>query len=179
MVSHFKGYTTILNKMIKKAVHENLGEIVQVLEEVKVHMLNKGIDQWDEEYPNRLILAQDIDNCEAFIYEDKGELLAYMTLNEKYDDEYNDLDWKTSSPFIVVHRLFVKPAAQGRGISSKMIEYVEQYASICSYRSIRLDAYSLNNTANVVYLKKGYAQVGEVYFRKGKFYCYEKAIEGS
>lgn len=28
MVSRFKGYTTILNKMIKKAVQENLGEIV-------------------------------------------------------------------------------------------------------------------------------------------------------
>ncbi|MGL4581738.1 MAG: GNAT family N-acetyltransferase, partial [Flavobacterium sp.] len=78
--------------------------------------------------------------------------------------------------FLVIHRLFVSPMAQGKGISSQMIQYAEQYAQTNKYASIRFDTYSLNNTANAVYLKKGYTLVGTVQFRKGVFNCYEKEI---
>jgi len=58
-----------------------------------------------------------------------------------------------------------------------MIQYAEEYGKTNKYASIRFDAYSLNNTANAVYLKKGYnTLVGTVQFRKGVFNCYEKAL---
>ncbi|SJN49412.1 Acetyltransferase [Sphingobacterium sp. JB170] len=139
-------------------------------------MLREGIDQWDQEYPNNIVLNQDIDEGQAYIYEEHGVVLAYMALNEKCDEEYNDLNWHTNIPFLVIHRLYVKPTAQGSGISSKMIRYAEQYAHEHKYQSIRFDAFSLNETANAVYLKKGYNLVGTVCFRKGVFNCYEKSI---
>lgn len=49
-----------------------------------------------------------------------------------------------------------------------MIKYAEQYASENNYRSIRLDAFSINEPANAVYLKKGHEFVGTMMFRKGK-----------
>ncbi|MCT2409137.1 GNAT family N-acetyltransferase [Chryseobacterium antibioticum] len=162
--------------MIRKATQRDIIQASEVLEEVKMHMLSEGIDQWDQEYPNKIVLMQDVEKEEAFIYEEQNELLAYMALNEKCDEEYNDLNWKTAVPFVVIHRLYVKPTAQGKGISSKMIRYAEKYALDSQYRSIRFDAFSLNETANMVYLKKGYELVGTVSFRKGVFNCYEKAI---
>lgn len=162
---------------VRKAISEDLLQAVQVLEEVKAHMLNEGIDQWDQEYPNKMVMAEDIEKEEGFVYEEEGDVLAYMSLNEWCDEEYNDLSWKTPEPFIVIHRLFVKPSAQGKGISSKMIRFAEQYALEYQYQSIRFDAFSLNDTANAVYLKKGYELVGTVRFRKGIFNCYEKATE--
>jgi len=162
--------------MIRKAVQKDIIQASEVLEKVKNHMLGEGIDQWDQEYPNNTVLHQDIDEEKAFIYEDQGVLLAYMALNEKCDAEYNDLTWNTKIPFLVIHRLYVKPTAQGKGISSKMIRYAEQYAHAHKYQSIRFDAFSLNERANAVYLKKGYNLVGTVSFRKGVFNCYEKSI---
>lgn len=162
--------------MIRKGIPKDIIQAAQVLEEVKAYMLNIGIDQWDQEYPNRIVLTQDIGREEAFIYEEQGELLAYMALNEKCDQEYAELNWKTATPFVVIHRLYVKPSAQGKGISSKMIKYAEQFALENKYQSIRFDAFSLNETANAVYIKKGYASVGTVLFRKGVFNCYEKAM---
>lgn len=162
--------------MIRKANQKDIIQASKVLEEVKINMLREGIDQWDHEYPNQMVLTQDIDKEQAFIYEEEGELLAYMALNEKCDEEYNDLNWTTNIPFLVIHRLYVKPIAQGKGISSKMIRYAEKYAVGHKYLSIRFDAFSLNKTANAVYLKKGYELVGTVSFRKGVFNCYEKAI---
>ncbi|WP_228390805.1 GNAT family N-acetyltransferase [Chryseobacterium contaminans] len=163
--------------MIRKAVHEDVLQASQVLEEVKTHMLSEGIDQWDEEYPNIKVLTEDTEKGEGFVYEEEGKVLAYMALNELCDEEYNDLDWKTPTPFLVIHRLYVKPKAQGKGISSKMIRYAEEFALQNQYRSIRFDAFSLNDTANIVYTKKGYDLVGTVRFRKGIFNCYEKVVK--
>ncbi|MGL5276971.1 L-amino acid N-acyltransferase YncA [Myroides marinus] len=162
--------------MIKPIDITDLSQTLKVLEEVKQHMLSQGIDQWDESYPNKDIISNDIQKKQAYIYTENEQVLAYMVLNEEYDIEYDDLNWNTPTPFVVIHRLFVKPTAQGKGISSQMIQYAEEYAKTNMYASIRFDAYSLNNTANAVYLKKGYTLVGTVQFRKGVFNCYEKTL---
>ncbi|MFP3599136.1 GNAT family N-acetyltransferase [Chryseobacterium sp. SIMBA_029] len=163
--------------MIRKAVPADLVQIEKVLEAVKADMHNNNIDQWDAEYPNKEILKRDIESQVGWVSVENGDILSYMVLNEFCDEEYNLLSWKYSSPFLIIHRLFVSPSAQGKGVSSIMIKYAEQYASENNYHSIRLDAFSLNETANLVYLKKGYEFVGTVTFRKGIFNCYEKAIQ--
>ncbi|MDM1397749.1 GNAT family N-acetyltransferase [Myroides odoratimimus] len=162
--------------MIKPIDSTDLPQTLQVLEEVKQYMLSQGIDQWDESYPNVDTIATDIEKKQAYTYVEQGEVLAYMVLNEEYDVEYNDLHWTSPVPFIVIHRLFVSPKTQGKGISSKMILFAEQYAKDNNYASIRFDAYTLNTTANAVYTKKGYQLVGTVQFRKGVFNCYEKTL---
>ncbi|MEC4052947.1 GNAT family N-acetyltransferase [Myroides odoratimimus] len=162
--------------MIKPIDITDLSQTLHVLEEVKQHMLSQGIDQWDESYPNKDIISNDIQKKQAYIYTENEQILAYMVLNEEYDVEYNDLRWTSPTPFIVIHRLFVSPKAQGKGISSKMILFAEQYAKDNNYASIRFDAYTLNTTANAVYTKKGYQLVGTVQFRKGVFNCYEKTL---
>lgn len=162
--------------MIKPLTTAYLSQALEVLDIVKNHMIQQGLDQWDEHYPNQDTLTSDLHKQQAYIYLEHGKILAYMVLNEEYDIEYDDLVWSTKTPFLVIHRLFVHPIAQGKGISSQMILYAEQYAKEHLYHSIRFDAYSLNNTANTVYLKKGYSHVGTVTFRKGVFNCYEKAL---
>ncbi|QQU05074.1 GNAT family N-acetyltransferase [Myroides odoratus] len=165
--------------MIRQVAVSDVNQIVEVLHQVKQDMFSKGIDQWDEHYPNEKTIQEDLNKKQAYIYSENGEVLAYMVLNQEYDIEYNNLNWSTPTPFVVIHRLFVKPTAQGKGISSQMIQYAEQYATENNYASIRFDAYALNNTANAVYLKKGYAFVGTVQFRKGVFNCYEKGLKPS
>lgn len=154
----------------------HLSQALDVLDTVKNHMIQQGLDQWDEHYPNQDTLTSDLHKQQAYIYLEQGEILAYMVLNEEYDIEYDDLVWSTKTPFLVIHRLFVNPKAQGKGISSQMILYAEQYAKEHHYNAIRFDAYSLNATANAIYIKKGYQLVGTVRFRKGIFNCYEKNI---
>ncbi|MDM1044862.1 GNAT family N-acetyltransferase [Myroides sp. 1354] len=161
---------------IRPLVSSDIDQVITVLNQVKQMMFSNGIDQWDEHYPNAETIQMDLQNQQAYVYTENEAILAYMVLNEAYDIEYEALKWSTSTPFLVIHRLFVQPAAQGKGISSQMIQFAETYAKAKAYASIRFDAYALNNTANAVYLKKGYIHVGTVQFRKGVFNCYEKAI---
>jgi len=162
--------------MIRPLVAQDVDQVVAVLNQVKQAMFANGIDQWDEYYPNEETIRMDLQKQQAYVYTEQGGILAYMVLNETYDVEYDDLNWNTPTPFLVIHRLFVQPAAQGKGLSSQMIQFAEAYAQANTYASIRFDAYALNETANAVYLKKGYTFVGTVQFRKGVFNCYEKAI---
>ena len=71
--------------IIRKAIHDDLLQAVQVLEEVKADMLNQGIGQWHQEYPNIKVLTEDTEKGEGFVYEEEGKVLAYMALNELCD----------------------------------------------------------------------------------------------
>ncbi|WP_312554556.1 hypothetical protein [Empedobacter brevis] len=71
--------------MIKPINITDLSQTLEILEDVKQHMLSQGIDQWDETYPNEDIIAHDIHKKQAFIYTENEHILAYMVLNEEYD----------------------------------------------------------------------------------------------
>lgn len=66
--------------MIRKAIQKDVMQASEVLEKVKSHMLSEGIDQWDQEYPNKILLNQDINEEQAYIYEEQGVLLAYQSI---------------------------------------------------------------------------------------------------
>lgn len=46
--------------MIKPIDITDLSQTLEVLEEVKQYMFSQGIDQWDETYPNKAIISNDI-----------------------------------------------------------------------------------------------------------------------
>ncbi len=51
-----------------------------------------------------------------------------------------------------------------------------QRAYALGFRAMRLDTYKKNDRALALYRKLGYAERGDVRFRKGVFACFEKAL---
>ena len=163
--------------MIKLLSIESLIAALMTLEQVKSALKAQGIDQWDTQYPTKETLEQDILNQEAFGWFEEDLLIGYMVLNTKFDEEYLEVPWQFLTPSLIIHRLFILPAAQGKGLSKKMIRFAEALAKSKGYNSIRLDTFSLNKTANAAYIQQGYQYAGTVRFRKGIFNCYEKEIK--
>jgi hypothetical protein len=56
------------------------------------------------------------------------------------------------------------------------MQFVETKAKNDGYTAIRLDAFSANPKSLELYQGLGYSLAGQVYFRKGMFYCFEKVI---
>ena len=52
------------------------------------HMRDNGIDQWDEDYPNREVISHDIQTQTLFAYREDDEVLGIVVLNETQDEEY-------------------------------------------------------------------------------------------
>ncbi len=158
----------------------NAGQVDQVItlmNEVVHKMESDNIFQWDDKYPDRQTIEDDIRNQTMYGYMDDGVLCGMIVLNEMQSPEYAHVNWKYKDDKpLVVHRLCVKPAYQGRGIATKLIIFSEEYAKERMYKNIRLDAFIQNPAAVGLYRKLNYTEVGVVEFRKGRFYCFEKHL---
>ena len=168
---------------IKMKVNYRLGEqadlaaITNMVQSVINHMRKKNIDQWDEKYPDKEILLQDINSQELFVGEIAGEIAVLFVLNQETDPEYSNGDWTDPGrPFYVIHRLCVNPAFQNDGIGRSTMKWIEDVVSAKGIQAIRLDTFCENPIAIRLYESLGYQKVGYVHWRKGKFVLIEKLL---
>ena len=143
----------------------------------RLSLSQRGIDQWDEVYPNEEHIQKDIINGHAFGGFLGDQLVAYVAVNEWSDPEYENLVWSFNLPALMVHRLVVHPMHQGKGLAKQMMQNIYSFARIKKYNSIRLDAFCENEWSNKLYEGLGYKKVGVIMLRKGKFFCYEIDLE--
>jgi ribosomal protein S18 acetylase RimI-like enzyme len=103
------------------------------------------------------------------------ELLAAAS-NENPNRNTSCLTGIAQQKVCVLHRLCVNPKVQRQGIGARILSLAENAARESGYGAVRLDAFSQNPAALKLYAKSGYRYVGNVFFRKGKFFCYEKKL---
>ena len=163
--------------MIVQLTEAYLSELIALFTRTIAAMQIQGIDQWDELYPNRELLCQDIAANSAYAYLVGTEIAGYIVVNELDSPEYSQVDWlNKDSSFQVIHRLCVSPNYQNQGIAKKLVSFAEELAFSKGYTSIRLDAFSKNPLSLRLYEKLNYQRLGEVQFRKGIFICFEKIL---
>jgi len=163
--------------LFRKAENKDLMEVISLFQEVIANMIKRQLFQWDEMYPNEQVLSEDINKAQMYLLTKDEKIIACVVINEVQDEEYQSGHWSyTSGKLAVIHRLCVRPSAQGAGCGKKMVRLAEEQAKSDGYEIMRLDAFSQNLGARHVYETLGYTYAGEVTFRKGLFYLMEKAL---
>jgi ribosomal protein S18 acetylase RimI-like enzyme len=157
---------------------EDLDAVMDVITLCVRQMRDRGSDQWDDFYPTREILAADIARGELSVLRDGAAIVGAIVLNETQSPEYADLTWQHSKP-LVVHRLCVRPERQGTGAAGILMNFAEARALESGHDSIRLDTYTGNPRAILLYERRGYRLAGYVRFRRRKlpFMCFELALQ--
>ncbi|ANS74351.1 GCN5 family acetyltransferase [Paenibacillus yonginensis] len=165
---------------IIKANPDHLQPLMSMIGRVVRIMNDGGNEQWGADYPAEDIIAEDINSQTMYIAAgENGQVLGMMVLDENQDDQYAGIDWQQKQgPNLIMHRLAVDPNAQGQGIASKLIAFAERYALENGYRSLRLDTYEKNRTAQGLYLKLGYEIRGKINYpgREADFPVFEKVL---
>ena len=161
---------------IRPALRAELNEVHAIVRAATFHMEEQGIFQWDEVYPNRDVLRDDIEKRELHVLEVNRGLVAFAVINEEQSPDWAKADWQYAGQPLTVHRLTVDPAFQRRGFAMRLMDFVEGTAAKGGYDCIRLDAFTQNPAAFGLYEKRGYRKAGIVPFRKGEFFCYERKI---
>lgn len=181
--------------MIRRALPADLPLIVQIIEKVKQAMLAGGNPQWDSDYPGENEYAADIQKGELFVEvergiernatqgkkesgEKEGRIRGFMCLNGNLSKEYADVTWQTPSPAFCIHRLAVDTGCRGSGVASLLFDFAESYGRRQGFRSMHIDTFTPNQTAQRLFLRLGYRFVGEIYM-KGRcipYRCYEKEL---
>jgi len=161
----------------RAATRDDFDEIVALFAAAIKHMDTLGIPQWDEIYPSREVLFDDLARGELYVGLLGGAIACAFTLSPRCDPEYAYGDWQYPDlRFSVIHRLCVHPAFQNRRVAQRAMRFIESTFLCSGIQAVRLDAFSLNPYALRLYERLGYRKTGEVTFRKGVFYLYEKKL---
>lgn len=163
--------------LVRSAREEDLPAVIDIFFGAVRFMRSKGIEQWDELYPDQAILSEDICRKEMFLLEEDGIPVSAFVLNGEQMEEYGAVPWKFSGQNVrVIHRLCVDASKQGRGLGKLSLLCAEEILRGRGCGVVRLDAYSKNPAALRLYESSGYRRAGEAVFRNGLFYCYEKKL---
>lgn len=164
---------------IRKAMSNEIGEIMELTAKCVQVMQAGGSDQWDDSYPNREIISSDIEQGTLYVCIDNDAIAGILVLDENQSELYHNIQWvQEQGPHLIMHRLAVHPEVQGKGIARKLIAFAEEHATISGYTSIRLDTYTKNTRALAIYPNLGYERRGEIFFpgREASFPVFEKVL---
>ncbi len=163
--------------MIRKATLKDIDGIVAITKACASFMIDKGIYQWNEHYPNKAAFKNDVLRNELYVIEEDKTPIGCVVISSFMDEEYTSVSWLTeSNRNIYIHRLAIHPEYQGRGHAKKTMDFAEKFAKENNYVSVRLDTFSQNKRNQNFYELRGYKRLGNIYFPKQSnhpFYCYE------
>jgi len=163
--------------MIRAGNISDINSILNITKSCANHMIKKGINQWNEHYPDEGSFINDAENKELYVYIENEKAIACISLCNKMDEVYFPVKWKTKNDNnLYIHRLAVHPDFQKKGIGKILMDFAEKYAREKKYKSVRLDTFSVNKRNLKFYESRGYHRLEEIYFPKQSefpFYCYE------
>ena len=155
----------------------HIDDIFAVYSAAILTMEQDGIFQWDEFYPDKQTIAEDIVKNQMFIGLDGDEIAVCFVLNSECDAQYQNGKWSyPDSKFNVIHRICVHPKFQNKGIATQTLKYIETFCKTNGYETIRIDCFTENPYSRKLYDKAGYLVVGYANWRKGKFELREKRL---
>lgn len=163
--------------MIRKAEKTDIESLINITQACAKSMIDQGIFQWNEHYPNKSAFINDLNRKELYVLEVNCKVIGCVVISTFIDEEYVPVKWLTPNKNnIYIHRLAIHPNLQGKGYAQQLMSFAEQLAIDNNYSSIRLDTFSQNKRNQKFYELRGYKRLGDIYFPKQSnfpFHCYE------
>lgn len=168
--------------MIRLLKREDLDHAFKIIQDCIIDLNQQEIHQWDESYPNISHISDDITSGKTYGIFESLKLVGIVIVDDQQDKEYESIKWSyNKTPIAVIKRLAIHPYFQGKGYSKKLMIFAEEFIQNQGFKSIRLDAYSINQRALQFYDSLNYQRNGKVFFpnRDSPFICFEKEIQDS
>ncbi|WP_412523870.1 GNAT family N-acetyltransferase [Clostridium sp. JS66] len=163
---------------MRKAVMEDIKDIMEIIKGTIAEMRTYNNTQWDENYPQEKDFVNDIQSGELYAAEREGKLVGFVCINKIEPAEYDGLNWSLKEDCMIVHRMAVDPNYRRNGIGTELMKFADELALANNIRYLKTDTYSINTKMNALFKKCNYDLIGEMSFlgREKPFYCYEKIL---
>lgn len=148
----------------RKAKASELDEIMKIIDDAKAFMKASGLNQWQDGYPNRESIAEDIKRGETYVLTRDGHIAATALVTLLGEPCYDVIEgeWKNSEPFVTVHKVAAAGELRGKGATSEMFSEIEKYALENGMRNIKIDTHRDNLRMQGFLKKTGFEYCGVV-----------------
>lgn len=161
----------------REAKKEDIESILEVISHAKEYMKRNNSTQWNENYPNKETIINDIEKNMGYVLIVENLIRGYMVVEFSDDEIYKNIKgkWKTFGNYASIHRCAIHKELRGQGYGSELFKFAEKLALSKNIRSVRVDTAPENETMKHLFNKNGYEYCGTV-FIDGEKIAYEKLL---
>lgn len=172
--------------MVRLAKTEDVHEIMAMIGDAKAELRQKGVDQWQDGYPDEAQIRKDIGNHESYVVipDDKedGNLAGTAMISLRKEKTYERMasgQWLTGAKgrYAVIHRITTSKTYKHKGAAAQLLMYAEALCRDHRAESIRIDTHQDNLTMQTWLEKHGFIYCGVIYLEDGApRLAYEKKL---
>jgi hypothetical protein len=166
---------------LRKAGLPELPVIWEILQQAIEQRRLDGSDQWQNGYPNKQILYDDITKGYGYVMAEENIILAYAAIIFGVEPAYKDIkgQWLTDGNYVVVHRVASSNSSKGKGVATRLFEMVEELSIENKVYSIKIDTHFDNLPMLKILDRLNYTYCGEILFCGETRKAFEKVLDGS
>ncbi len=158
----------------------DIDDIMVIIKQAQAYLKSKGINQWQNNYPNPETFKSDIDSGYSYVLVKEGRVIATAAISFDGEETYNEIhegEWLSDYDYAVIHRVAVDSLLKGMGLSQEVIRQTEVQCRQRKIRSIKVDTHEQNESMQRLLLKCGFSYCGVIYLNDGsKRLAYEKLV---
>ena len=157
------------NMQLRQATMADFDQIMTILKDGANQLAERGVEQWQGDYPSPDQIKEDIENGWAyFAVSQDGETVGAIAIVPSPDHSYDKLDGKwllDTENYLVIHRVAIHSNHAGKGYATKLltevINYIKEHRS--DIDSIRIDTHEDNKAMQHLIDKMGFTRVGTLH----------------
>lgn len=163
-----------------KAVEKDANSIMNIIKQAQDYFKEKGINQWQDNYPNAETVKNDIRNRNGYVLLRDNNVVGTAVVSfdgeKNYESIYNG-EWASSGEYAVIHRIAIDESYKGIGLSFVIIKNIEKICLNKGVYSIKIDTHKENVSMQRMLLKNGFQYCGIIYLDdKSKRLAFEKTL---
>ncbi len=164
--------------VLRLATLHDAETIWEILQQAIAQRKNDGSDQWQNGYPNKQTVANDIENGYGYVLVEKNEVIAYAAIIFGIEPTYLNIKgkWLSEDPYVVVHRVAMSEMYRGKGIATKLFLLIEALSIKNSTFSIKVDTNFDNKQMLKILEKLNYTFCGDIFFSGASRMAFQKLL---
>lgn len=158
---------------IRKTTPADVDAVIPILEEARRTIAELGIDQWQNGYPNREVIEEDVARGQSYVLVNDGTVIGTFAFLRDGEPLYNVIEdghWMTGDDnrnYDTVHRVAISVAKRGSGASTQIINFVTDNARAAGKTSVRIDTHKGNLVMRRMLEKHGFIPCGIIHLANG------------
>lgn len=173
----------MLGKLTLRSTRESdLPAVMQIIAAAQTDFCERGIDQWQNGYPNEQVIRGDMARGESYVAMRGEQVVATVMITFEPDPNYvtiYDGAWLVTEPrlYVTIHRIAVAIAERGQGIAEWIVEQTERMCRQRGADNLRIDTHRDNRAMQRVAEKCAMTHCGTILLSDGaERLAYEKIM---